>query len=138
MTKVLYIEHDDDNLYMLKMRLERVGEFEVLAAEDSEKGCKLAATEHPDVMLMDLEKCRSSTAGNRCAPSRPILRPATSRSSACPHMSKRASARRRLPRAATSSMSNRLNSSLGSPPFGGSLQTRNSSSALLGRVLRKS
>jgi CheY-like chemotaxis protein len=53
--KVLYIEHDDDNLYMLKMRLERVGDFEVLAAEDSEKGCKLAATEHPDVILMDLE-----------------------------------------------------------------------------------
>ena len=55
MTKVLYIEHDDDNLYMLKMRLERVGDFEVLAAEDSEKGCRLAATEHPDVILMDLE-----------------------------------------------------------------------------------
>jgi two-component system, cell cycle response regulator DivK len=54
-TKVLYIEHDDDNLYMLKMRLERVGDFEVLAAEDSEKGCKLALTEHPDVILMDLE-----------------------------------------------------------------------------------
>jgi CheY-like chemotaxis protein len=55
MTKVLYIEHDDDNLYMLKMRLERVGDFEVLAAEDSEKGCKLAATERPDVILIDLE-----------------------------------------------------------------------------------
>jgi two-component system cell cycle response regulator DivK len=55
MTKVLYIEHDDDNLYMLKMRLERAGDFEVLAAQDSEKGCKLAATEHPDVILMDLE-----------------------------------------------------------------------------------
>src|SRR5262245_26538586 len=55
MTKVLYIEHDDDNLYMLKMRLERVGDFEVLAAEDSEKGYKLAATERPDVILMDLE-----------------------------------------------------------------------------------
>ena len=55
MTKVLYIVHDDDNLYMLKMRLERVDDFEVLAAEDSEKGCKLAATEHPDVILMDLE-----------------------------------------------------------------------------------
>jgi CheY-like chemotaxis protein len=54
-TKVLYIEHDDDNLYMLKMRLERVGDFEVLAAGDSEKGCKLAATERPDVILMDLE-----------------------------------------------------------------------------------
>ena len=55
MTKVLYIEHDDDNLYMLKTRLERVGDFEVLAAEDSEEGCRLAVTERPDVILMDLE-----------------------------------------------------------------------------------
>jgi hypothetical protein len=31
-TKVLYVEHDDDNLYMLKTRLERRGDFEVLAA----------------------------------------------------------------------------------------------------------
>jgi CheY-like chemotaxis protein len=54
-TKVLYIEHDDDNLYMLKTRLERVGDFEVLSAEDSEKGCRLAVTERPDVILMDLE-----------------------------------------------------------------------------------
>jgi two-component system cell cycle response regulator DivK len=54
-TKVLYIEHDDDNLYMLKMRLERVGDFEVLAAEDSEEGCRLAVTERPDVILLDLE-----------------------------------------------------------------------------------
>jgi two-component system, cell cycle response regulator DivK len=54
-TKVLYIEHDDDNVYMLKMRLERLDDFEVLAAEDSTKGCKLAVTEHPDVILMDLE-----------------------------------------------------------------------------------
>src|SRR5262245_49943116 len=52
MTKVLYIEHGDDNLYM---RLERVGDFEVLAAEDSQKGCTLAWTERPDVSLMDLE-----------------------------------------------------------------------------------
>jgi two-component system cell cycle response regulator DivK len=54
-TKVLYIEHNDDNLYMLKTRLELVGDFEVLASNDSEKGCRLAATEHPDVVLMDLE-----------------------------------------------------------------------------------
>ena len=54
-TKVLYVEHDDNNLYMLKTRLERCGGFEVLAAEDSEQGCKLAVTEHPDVILMDLE-----------------------------------------------------------------------------------
>ena len=53
--KILYVEHDDDNLYMLKTRLERCGDFEVLAAEDSELGCKLAVTEHPDVILIDLE-----------------------------------------------------------------------------------
>ena len=55
MTKVLYVEHNDDNLYMLKTRLELRGGFEVLAAEDTEKGSRLAATEHPDVILMDLE-----------------------------------------------------------------------------------
>jgi DNA-binding NarL/FixJ family response regulator len=54
-TKVLYVEHNDDNLYMLKTRLELRGGFEVFTAEDSEKGCRLAATEHPDVILMDLE-----------------------------------------------------------------------------------
>jgi CheY-like chemotaxis protein len=54
-TKVLYVEHDDDNLYMLKTRLERRGGFEVLAAEGSEQGCRLAVTEHPDVILIDLE-----------------------------------------------------------------------------------
>jgi CheY-like chemotaxis protein len=53
--KILYVEHDDDNLYMLKTRLERRGNFEVLAAEDSEQCCKLAVTEHPDVILIDLE-----------------------------------------------------------------------------------
>jgi len=53
--KILYVEHDNNNLYMLKTRLERRGDFEVLAAEDSEQGCKLAVTEHPDVILIDLE-----------------------------------------------------------------------------------
>jgi CheY-like chemotaxis protein len=54
-TKVLYVEHNDDNLYMLKTRLELCGDFEVLAADDSEKGCELAETARPDVILMDLE-----------------------------------------------------------------------------------
>ena len=53
-TKVLYVEHNDDNIYMLKTRLELLGGFEVLAAGDSESGCELAVTEHPDVILMDL------------------------------------------------------------------------------------
>ena len=55
MTKVLYIEHDDDNLYMLKTRLERIDDFKVLTSNDSEQGCKLALIERPDVILMDLE-----------------------------------------------------------------------------------
>jgi CheY-like chemotaxis protein len=54
-TKVLYIEDNDDNVYMLKMRLELLGDFEVLAAENGEKGCEMAATEQPDIVLMDLE-----------------------------------------------------------------------------------
>jgi CheY-like chemotaxis protein len=53
--KVLYVEHDDEHLYMLKMRLERVGDFEVLPSNDRDEGCGLALTEHPDVILMDLE-----------------------------------------------------------------------------------
>ena len=40
---------------MLKMRLELLGEFEVLAAEDGEKGCEIALRERPDIILMDLE-----------------------------------------------------------------------------------
>jgi CheY-like chemotaxis protein len=54
-TKVLYIEDNDDNVYMLKMRLELLGDFEVVAAEDGEKGCEMAAAEKPDIILMDLE-----------------------------------------------------------------------------------
>jgi CheY-like chemotaxis protein len=55
MTKVLYVEDNDDNIYMLKMRLELLGDFEVLTAEDGEKGCAVAAAEQPDIILMDLE-----------------------------------------------------------------------------------
>src|SRR5262249_35802652 len=50
-----YVEDNDDNVYMLKMRLELLGDFEVLAAEDGEKGCEMAAAERPDIILMDLE-----------------------------------------------------------------------------------
>jgi len=37
------------------MRLELLGEFEVVVAEDGEKGCAMAAAERPDLILMDLE-----------------------------------------------------------------------------------
>ncbi len=55
MTKILYVEDNDDNVYMLKMRFELLDGFEVLVAEDGEVGCTKAATELPDVILMDLD-----------------------------------------------------------------------------------
>ena len=55
MTKVLYVEDNDDNVYMLKMRLELLDDFEVVSAENGEKGCAMALSEHPDIILMDLE-----------------------------------------------------------------------------------
>jgi CheY-like chemotaxis protein len=55
MTKLLYVEDNDDNVYMLKMRLELLGDFEVLTAENGERGYEVAIAERPDIILMDLE-----------------------------------------------------------------------------------
>jgi two-component system cell cycle response regulator DivK len=53
--RILYVEDNEDNAYMLKMRLELTDEVEVLVAEDGEKGCEIAAAKRPDLILMDLE-----------------------------------------------------------------------------------
>lgn len=55
MTRILYVEDNDDNVYMLKMRFELLDGFELLVAEDGEIGCEKAAAELPDVILMDLD-----------------------------------------------------------------------------------
>ena len=55
MTKLLYVEDNDDNVYMLKMRLELLDGFEVLTAENGERGYEAAVAERPDIILMDLE-----------------------------------------------------------------------------------
>lgn len=52
--KILYVEDNDDNIYMLKPRLERKG-YEVLIAVDGKEGIYLANNKHPDLILMDLE-----------------------------------------------------------------------------------
>jgi CheY-like chemotaxis protein len=54
-TRLLYVEDNDDNVYMLKMRLELLDEFEVLVAEDGEQGCAAALEHQPDLILMDLD-----------------------------------------------------------------------------------
>ena len=53
MPKILYVEDNEDNVYMLVRRLERNG-FEVLVAPDGEQGVAMARKEHPDLILMDL------------------------------------------------------------------------------------
>jgi CheY-like chemotaxis protein len=51
--KILYVENNDDNIYVLKNRLTRAG-FTVLIAIDGEQGVAMAADEEPDLVLMDL------------------------------------------------------------------------------------
>ena len=53
MTKVLYVEDNEDNIYMLKNRLGRKG-FTVLIAMDGAQGVAMAAAEQPELILMDL------------------------------------------------------------------------------------
>ena len=53
MTKILYVEDNEDNIYMLRRRLERQG-IEVIVASDGAEGIASARREHPDLILMDL------------------------------------------------------------------------------------
>ena len=51
--KILYVEDNEDNIYMLKNRLSRVG-FTVIVATDGTHGVTMATSEQPDLILMDL------------------------------------------------------------------------------------
>ena len=55
MIRILYVEDNDDNVYMLKMRFELLDGFEVLVAENGEVGCTTATAELPDLIIMDLD-----------------------------------------------------------------------------------
>ena len=51
--KILYVEDNDDNVYVVRQRLGRLG-FTILVATDGEQGVTMAASEKPDLILMDL------------------------------------------------------------------------------------
>jgi two-component system cell cycle response regulator DivK len=51
--KVLYVDDNDDNVYVLRSRLTRAG-FAVVIATDGAQGVAMAAKEQPDLILMDL------------------------------------------------------------------------------------
>jgi two-component system cell cycle response regulator DivK len=51
--RILYVEDNDDNVYIVKKRLTRAG-FTILVASDGEQGVAVATAERPDLILMDL------------------------------------------------------------------------------------
>ena len=51
--KILYVEDNDDNVYVVKNRLTRAG-YTVVVALDGEQGVAMASTEKPHLILMDL------------------------------------------------------------------------------------
>jgi two-component system cell cycle response regulator DivK len=53
MIKILYVEDNEDNFYMLSNRLKRRG-YELIGATDGERGIALAKSEAPALILMDL------------------------------------------------------------------------------------
>jgi CheY-like chemotaxis protein len=53
MPRILLVEDNEDNRDALSRRLERRG-FEVLSAADGRSGVAMAASERPDVILMDM------------------------------------------------------------------------------------
>ncbi len=54
MTKILYVEDNDDNIYVITRRLSRNG-YDVIVARDGEEGLAMAHSEAPSLVLMDLD-----------------------------------------------------------------------------------
>ncbi len=53
MVKILYVEDNDDNIFMLSRRLGRKG-FDIVVATDGKAGIEAANREAPALILMDL------------------------------------------------------------------------------------
>ncbi|MDH3763369.1 MAG: response regulator [Gammaproteobacteria bacterium] len=53
MTTLLYVEDDEDSIYMLSNRLQREG-FDVLVARNGREGLDLAHDQRPDLIILDL------------------------------------------------------------------------------------
>ena len=54
MPKILCVDDDGDNIYLLSRRLKQEG-FDVLVAMSGSAGVAMAAADRPDVILMDLD-----------------------------------------------------------------------------------
>jgi len=54
MKKVLVVEDNERNMYLISFILEKMG-HRVLQADSGEKGIELASREQPDLVLMDIQ-----------------------------------------------------------------------------------
>ena len=54
MTRILCVEDNEDNIYLVKMRLEMIEGFDITVAKDGAEGVSLAAADPFDLILMDL------------------------------------------------------------------------------------
>jgi len=54
MTRILYIEDNDQNFYLVQFILGTKG-YEVIRARDGSEGIHLATTIHPDLILLDIQ-----------------------------------------------------------------------------------
>ena len=52
--RILYVEDNEDNIYMLERRLKRAG-FTVTISRDGGDGVSRAAADRPDLILMDID-----------------------------------------------------------------------------------
>ena len=54
MTRLLCVEDNEDNIYLVKMRLEMIEGFDITVAKDGAEGVYLAAADPFDLILMEL------------------------------------------------------------------------------------
>lgn len=54
MTRILYIEDNEDNVFLFTRRLGKAG-HEIIVAGDGAEGLRMARAEHPELIMMDLD-----------------------------------------------------------------------------------
>ena len=106
--RILYIEDNEDNVYMLARRLRRKG-YEVVVASDGEKGVEMARADAPSLILMDLS-LPVLDGWRRPESSRPRPKRAMSRSLPFRRTPWKVTEKVRSPRAATTTTPSRSNS----------------------------
>ena len=54
MARILYVEDNEDNVYLVQLRFETESDIELLIAGDGAEALRVTAEQKPDLILMDL------------------------------------------------------------------------------------